>query len=135
MDELTFAVITCTDEIEGDRYVLLVEYANGLGWGLPGGFVEPGRDSLQTALLLVAEQAGLVLSPLLNNAVRDETFPYGTLVRCDLDEDVDLPALGQGGLGGGGAARQAMWEKVSNVIPPWNSDIHPGHREMLRKLL
>ncbi|GAA4390830.1 hypothetical protein GCM10023088_67240 [Actinomadura verrucosospora] len=48
----------------GDRWVLLVDRNRGRGWGLPGGFQNPGETAVDTACRELGEEAGVDLRGL-----------------------------------------------------------------------
>jgi 8-oxo-dGTP pyrophosphatase MutT (NUDIX family) len=51
------ALVTCT--YHGRRYLLMIERADGYGWAVPGGHVEPGETGLAAAVRELAEETGL----------------------------------------------------------------------------
>lgn len=53
------ALVTC--ELDGTRYLLLVERRDGLGWAAPGGEAEPGESGSMTAARELAEETGLAV--------------------------------------------------------------------------
>jgi ADP-ribose pyrophosphatase YjhB (NUDIX family) len=50
--------------LDTDRHVLLLQRADTGGWGLPGGFMEPGEHLEETARREVMEEVGLELDDL-----------------------------------------------------------------------
>ncbi|MDA8372458.1 MAG: NUDIX domain-containing protein [Nocardiopsaceae bacterium] len=58
------AIVTAIDQA-GARRVLMVERADGHGWALPGGMLDPGETHEAAAGRELAEETGLDLSPAL----------------------------------------------------------------------
>ncbi|GAB3982328.1 NUDIX domain-containing protein [Plantactinospora veratri] len=56
------ALVVATDE-HGHRFIVLVERADGHGWALPGGYVDPGEDPAEAAVRELAEETGLNVDP------------------------------------------------------------------------
>ena len=55
------AVVTATTTADGQRWLLMVERADGLGWALPGGMTDPGENPYATAERELGEETGLRL--------------------------------------------------------------------------
>lgn len=55
------ALVSLYDE-HGHRWIAMVERADGLGWALPGGYVDPGEDPTAAAARELAEETGLSLT-------------------------------------------------------------------------
>ncbi|MEW9527301.1 NUDIX domain-containing protein [Microbispora sp. NPDC049125] len=55
------AIVTTTDE-DGRRWLVMVERADGHGWAVPGGYVEPGEDPGAAAVRELEEETGLALA-------------------------------------------------------------------------
>ncbi|MGN9913608.1 NUDIX domain-containing protein [Phytohabitans sp. LJ34] len=53
-DALVFA-----NDTDGHRWIVMVERADGNGWALPGGKVDPGENPTTAAIRELAEEAGL----------------------------------------------------------------------------
>ncbi|WP_018223924.1 NUDIX domain-containing protein [Salinispora pacifica] len=56
------AIVIATDE-HGRRWIAMVERADGHGWALPGGYVDPGETPGDAAVRELGEETGLLLCP------------------------------------------------------------------------
>ncbi|MFF5262015.1 NUDIX domain-containing protein [Actinomadura viridis] len=54
------ALVSATDRT-GRRWIVMVERADGHGWALPGGHVDPGETALEAAVRELAEETGLTI--------------------------------------------------------------------------
>ncbi|WP_030455312.1 NUDIX domain-containing protein [Herbidospora cretacea] len=52
------AIVTIND-IDGYRWLLMVERSDGHGWAVPGGYVDPGEDPARAAVRELKEETGL----------------------------------------------------------------------------
>ena len=131
------ALVTCT--FNGVRYVLLVERADGLGWAMPGGGVEPGEVSLMTAWRELVEETGITETVFASlnwklDAPRWVPDPRGSMeawavtvvARCDLGTVDALPEV----YPADGENKNVRWIGVGYL--GWLADrIFPAHREIL----
>lgn len=65
--------------LDSPRHVLLLQRADTGGWGLPGGFMEPGESLEETARREVREEVGLELEELTLLSVfsgQEQRFRY-----------------------------------------------------------
>jgi ADP-ribose pyrophosphatase len=60
-EALAADAIVLADDNDGHRWLLMVERADGHGWALPGGMVEPGEEPADAAVRELAEETGLQL--------------------------------------------------------------------------
>lgn len=133
------ALVTAT--FNGVRYVLLVERADGLGWAMPGGGVDPGESAFYAAWRELREETGLELPYdsafwALNEPrwVPDprgsmEAWAVTVVAHCDLGPVDALPEVHPAD----GENRRVRWIGVGYL--GWLADrIFPAHREILGAL-
>lgn len=56
------AIVTATT-LRNVTWIVMVERADGHGWALPGGYVDPGETALDAAVRELAEETGLIVDP------------------------------------------------------------------------
>lgn len=138
--------VTCTDWV-GLPWLLLVQRGDGLGWALPGGFVDPGEDLARAAARELAEETGLAVPPrsLAAEAPRyvadprasDEAWVVTVLYTADLGPLEEPPAVT-----GRDDAVRAAWvpagslDDVSRFVGAAHGGrLFPAHRDMIGDLL
>ena len=135
------AIVTAIDPT-GARRVLMVERADGHGWALPGGMLDPGETHEAAAVRELAEETGLHLSPLSFTSrprryVPDPRAGRGAWVVtvpsvATLFTDT-LPAVD-----GRDDARRAEWlpagsyAELAAAVETRGSRVFPAHVDLLR---
>ncbi|MCT9929566.1 NUDIX domain-containing protein [Planotetraspora sp. A-T 1434] len=142
------AMVTATDP-DGHRWLVMVERADGYGWALPGGHVEPGEDPVAAAIRELHEETGLhaitsawtalparyVPDPRASDEAWMVTVPVrthlGTYHRDDPPEVV-----------GADDAARAAWVRadtyehlVEYLTRTYAGEVFPAHRRMLADAL
>ncbi|MFJ6195754.1 NUDIX domain-containing protein [Micromonospora sp. NPDC092111] len=142
------AIVTVTGPL-GGRWLLLVERADGHGWALPGGYVDPGEDPAAAAYRELAEETGLIVRRahahvtlparcVPDPRASDEAWMVTTPVRIDLGGDhYTLPAVT-----GQDDARRARWlpandyaELTRYLAEMHSGQVFPAHRDLLADIL
>jgi ADP-ribose pyrophosphatase len=139
------ALVTVT--CGGQRWLLMVERGDGLGWAVPGGTVEPGETGVQAAVRELAEETGLAVpadacqagDPLYvpDPRASDEAWAVTIPVRADLGPLAGLPFVT-----GADDARRAEWiragtydQLVTSLSQGYGGQVFAAHTGMLRLLL
>ncbi|WP_371409828.1 NUDIX domain-containing protein [Micromonospora zamorensis] len=140
------AIVTATDTA-GTRWLLLVERADGHGWALPGGYVDPGEDPTDAAFRELAEETGLTehfsscadetlpVRYVPDPRASDEAWMVTTPVRINLGPL--LPAVT-----GCDDARRAAWVRadsyqglIEHLRHYLDGDVFAAHRALLADIL
>ncbi|MEV5703986.1 NUDIX domain-containing protein [Actinoallomurus sp. NPDC052274] len=131
----------------GRRWIVMVERADGHGWAVPGGYVDPGESALQTAVRELGEETGLKLPGA--SWTETEARPVPDPRESDESWMVTKPCVGDGGvvdrlpsLKGQDDAKQAVWVPADSYdeLVEYLDRVHGGkvfaaHVDMLRSLL
>lgn len=134
------------------RAILMVERADGHGWALPGGYVDPGEHPVDAAIRELAEETGLTVDRdtdyqlLLPSRVvpdpraSDEAWMVTTPVVFELglfDDWAHLPAVE-----GADDAKRARWvvadshhRLVEHLTNVYAGVVFPAHRDLLADVL
>lgn len=139
------ALVSLTDQ-HGHRWIAMVERADGHGWALPGGYVDPGEDPADAAARELAEETGLTLPAgccwqvsapryVPDPRASDEAWMVTVLARTWIGyhRRDDFPPLV-----GADDARRALWLPADDfdVLADYLADAYGGqvfhaHRQML----
>ncbi|MFI9528049.1 NUDIX domain-containing protein [Micromonospora rosaria] len=143
------AIVTAADP-DGWRWLLMVERADGHGFAVPGGYVDPGEDPTHAAFRELAEETGLIATHTAPWAktlparyvpdprASDEAWMVTTPVRIDLGSYVGpLPDVS-----GRDDARRAVWVPavdydcvVRHLTEVYAGQVFPAHRDLLADVL
>lgn len=137
------AFVLATDPT-GRRWLVMVERADGHGWALPGGYVEPGEDPVAAAIRELEEETGLRLDGAAWQALPARGVPdprasdeawmvtVPSIAHLAVDRPEDLPALT-----GADDARQAAWIRantyntLTNHLADLGGHVFAAHIDLL----
>ncbi|MEV5408587.1 RNase adapter RapZ [Thermopolyspora sp. NPDC052614] len=142
------AVVTATTT-DGCRVLLMVERADGHGWALPGGAVDPGETPLRAAVRELAEETGLTFPGIHWQALparyvpdpraSDEAWMVTVPCRADIGT-VDYGAFPHPVPADD--ASDAAWLPAGNYVAltcfleeVFGGDVFPAHQQLLKDLL
>lgn len=142
------AIVTATDET-GARWLVMVERADGHGWALPGGCLDPGETPLAAAARELAEETGLALDGVIwtllparcvpDPRASDEawmvTVPAQAYLGAGARQDFPVPV-------GADDAKRAAWVRadtysvlVDHLHATYDGQVFAAHEVMLLDLL
>ena len=142
------AVVTACD-LDGSRWLLLIERRDGHGWALPGGHVDPGEEPADAAFRELAEETGLIEQLSCDDVIlparyvpdpraSDEAWMVTVPVRIDLGPGWRvLPDVT-----GRDDARRAAWVPAVDydclawhLAIAYGGQVFPAHRDLLADIL
>lgn len=143
------ALVTATDPA-GCRWIVIVERADGHGWALPGGHVDPGETPVEAAARELHEETGLCLPDAVwqlmppryvpDPRASDEAWMVTVLARTTLGRFDDRRGFPQ--LAGGDDAADARWfpartyeDLAASVAGRAGGKVFAAHQQMLRDVL
>ena len=149
-EQLAAGALVRARDRAGHRWIVMVERADGHGWALPGGCVEPGEAALAAAIRELAEETGLDLRDVTWTAMPPRYVPdpqasdeaWMVTVPCaaslgTIDQFPQFPTV----TGGDDAAR-AVWAPADTYtdVTAYLTETHgatafAAHVEMLKALL
>jgi ADP-ribose pyrophosphatase len=138
-------VTACT--ADGARWLLLVERADGRGWAVPGGAIDPGESPMAAARRELAEETGLAVPAELWRAGEpryvpdprgsDEAWAVTVAARADLGAVTELPSVQ-----GADDASRAAWVRADSLTgleqalcDIYDGGVFPAHVDLLRDAL
>ena len=148
-EQLCADAIALAIDTSGQRWLAMIERADGYGWALPGGYVEPGEDPTAAAIRELYEETGLTLAgtwwtlrPRYVPDLRasDEswmvTIPSVIMIGPVL---VDQPTIGLPDVRGADDALRAQWFRADNFATLM-ADLAPGrlftaHEDLITQVL
>jgi ADP-ribose pyrophosphatase YjhB (NUDIX family) len=146
------ALVTATDQ-DGHRWIVMVERADGRGWALPGGFVEPDEDTAAAVARELFEETGLPLGGcpgwhmsapqyVSDPRASDEAWIVTVLGTINLDLGVGSSREHLPVVTGLSDATRAAWVNADSydAMTLWlgsqfGGAVFPAHRDMLRNAL
>lgn len=140
------ALVSALD-VQGRRWIVMVERSDGHGWALPGGHVDAGESALEAAVRELAEETGLTVPGASWRSGRpryvpdprasDEAWMVTVLCTAHLGALDHFPAV----TGADDAARAAWiladtYEALTGYLAEtYGGQVFPAHVDMLKRCL